>query len=152
MARAEAIRRLRPRLLELCGEDRSLCRVAAERGIFCRGFRRWHEKEFRDRWKSSLGMSTHLNRSQMETLADLWQVSEQIRSGSALICDAQTEAPGACRGWDEFSNVDLQRFCLEILGERVSIRDERNQMDRTDLGAERALDRPRIPGVGCAQH
>ena len=129
-----------------------MCRAAAEDGIFCRGFHRWPVSEFHDRWRGQLGVSTHLTRKQMEELADLWQLSEQIVRRSALICDAQTVAPGACRGWNEFSDADLQRFCLEILGERVSIRDERNQTARIEWEVECALDPSPISGVGCVQN
>ena len=121
--RAEAIVRLRSALLDLCGQGRSMCRVAAERGIFCRGFGRWPEREFRERWKLLIGVSTHLSRAQMERLADIWQLGEQLEHRVALICDAQTTSPGACRGWDEFSNADLTRFCAEILGRSVTVAD-----------------------------
>lgn len=100
-----------------------MCRVAAERGIFCRGFGRWPEREFHERWKRLLGVSTHLNRSQIERLADIWQLSEQLRHRVPLACDAQTLSPGACRGWDEFSNADLSRFCKEIMGRNVTVAD-----------------------------
>jgi hypothetical protein len=121
--RAEAIRELREALVKLCGEGRSMCREAADRGIFCRGFRQWPEREFHDLWKPLIGASTHLSRAQMERFADIWQLSEQVRQGQALACDAQVIHPGACRGWDEFSNVDLSRHCAEILGRRVVVSD-----------------------------
>ena len=107
-----------------------MCRAAAEEGIFCHGFRRWPESEFHDRWKGQLGVSTHLSRSQIEELADLWQFSEQLRRRDALICDAQTACPGACRGWNEFTDRDLEGFCLELLGRRISIRAQTKQTDR----------------------
>ncbi len=119
--RAEAIDRLRQALLPLCTDGRSLCRVAAERGIFCQGFRRWPVREFHERWKPFLGVSTHLTRSQMERLADVWQVSEQVEQGVSLACDAQALCPGACRGWNEFSNAEMTRFCREILGRIVTV-------------------------------
>ena len=48
--RAETIERLRRALTPLAGPDVSLCRIAAERGIFCRGFRRWQTAAFDRRW------------------------------------------------------------------------------------------------------
>ncbi len=57
----------------------------------------------------------------MEQLADLWQLSEQIRHRVRLVCDAQSLEHGACRGWDEFSNEEIARLCREILGESVVI-------------------------------
>ncbi len=121
--RAEAIDRLRAEFQQLCGDSRSMCRVAAERGIFCRGFGRWPEREFHERWKGLLGVSTHLTRVQIERLADIWQLSEQVRHHVSLACDAQALCPGACRGWNEFSNADLGRFCKESLGRSVVVAD-----------------------------
>ena len=82
--RAEAIACLRESLVKLCGEGRSMCQAAADRGIFCRGFRQWPEREFHDLWKPLIGESTHLSRAQMERFADLWQLSEQVRQGFTL--------------------------------------------------------------------
>jgi len=120
--RREAIDRLRARLLPMCGPDRSMCEVAATEQIFCRGFQRWHDAEFHRRWRPALGTSTHLQRAQVEKLADLWQLSEQLRCSVAFACDASALCPGACRGWDEFSNDALARFCAELLGACVVVR------------------------------
>jgi len=121
--REEAIAKLRRSLQKLAGEDHSICQVAAERGIFCRGFRRWHDAEFHERWRVVLGESTHLSRSQIERLADVWQLSEQIRCRVGLACDAQTIAHGPCRGWAEFSDETLGHFCAEVLGQRVLVKE-----------------------------
>jgi hypothetical protein len=103
-------------------EDHSLCEVAAERGIFCTGFRRFDDREFRRRFKDTLGYSTHLERTEMEKLANVWELAEQIRWRVGLACDAQTRARGGhCRGWDEFSNADLARYCADILGKSVVV-------------------------------
>jgi len=121
--RPEAIDRLRAALIPMCEPDRSMCEVAAQKGIFCRGFRRWHDAEFHRRWKPALGTSTHLDRAQMEQLADLWQLSEQVRCSVAFACDASVLHPGACRGWNEFSNESLARFCADLLGFSVVVID-----------------------------
>ena len=122
-SRQEAIRRLRAALQPMCGPDRSMCEVAASRGIFCRGFRRWHDSEFHLRWKAALGTSTHLSREQIERLADLWQLTEQVRCGVTFACDVTACQQGACRGWDEFTNDELGRFCRDILGVLVVVSD-----------------------------
>jgi hypothetical protein len=119
--RRDAIDRLRDALRRLTDDEHSICQVAAEQGIFCRGFRRWPDSEFHRRWKNALGRSTHLSRPQMEELADLWQLAEQVRCRVGLACDAQTGRHGACRGWDEFSNEDLARYCSELLGANVVV-------------------------------
>ena len=72
--RTEAIARLREGLLALCDDEHSMCEVAASRGIFCRGFQRWHEAEFHRKWRTALGQSTHLTRAQLERLANIWQM------------------------------------------------------------------------------
>jgi hypothetical protein len=120
-SRPEAIGRLREGLLKLTDTEHSLCQVSAQMGIFCHGFRRWNSAEFDRRWRRAIGRSTHLSRAQMEEFANLWLLAEQIRCRVALACDAQTVRHGACRGWDEFSNAEIARFCTDILGENVEV-------------------------------
>jgi hypothetical protein len=119
--RGEAVARLRQALLALADGEHSVCEVASERGIFCRGFRRWNASEFDQRWRSAIGRSTHLSRAQMEEFANLWQLSEQLRQRVLLACDVKSNGLGGCRGWDEFSNADLSRFCADILGTSVQV-------------------------------
>jgi hypothetical protein len=115
--RQEAIALLRDRLNRLTDGEHSICQVAAERGIFCRGFRRWNDHEFHARWKGLLGVSTHLTRPQMEQLADLWQLAEQLSQNVALICDAPAAGRTACRGWNEFTDLEIQSFCSDLTGQ-----------------------------------
>jgi hypothetical protein len=119
--REEAIARIRARLLELSDGEHSMCHVAAELGVFCHGFRRWSDGEFLRRWTKVVGRSTHLDRPQMEQVADLWQLTEQLRLRVATACDASAVMAGACRGWNEFSNKDLERFCGELLSHNVVV-------------------------------
>ena len=119
--RPEAVARLRAGLLALTDEEHSICQVAAQRGIFCHGFRRWNASEFDRRWRGAIGRSTHLTRAQMEEFANLWQLAEQIRQRVALACDTGKQVGGSCRGWDEFSNADLSRFCADVLGKNVEV-------------------------------
>lgn len=119
--RPEAIAKLRDALVRLTDDEHSMCSVAAERGIFCRGFHRWNAAEFDRRWRNFIGRSTHLTRPQMEAFANLWQLAEQIRCGVNLSCDTRTSGRGPCRGWEEFSNADLSRFCADILGESIVV-------------------------------
>lgn len=120
-SRTEAISHLRPYLARLTDEKNSLCRVAAEKGIFCRGFRRWNVPEFDRQWRNLIGRSTHLSRPQMEEYANLWQLTEQVACGATLACDAAAAARGPCRGWKEFSNDGLAQFCTELLGTNVEV-------------------------------
>jgi len=145
--RVEAIASLREALVKLCGDGRSMCQAAAENAIFCRGFRQWPEREFHDLWKPLIGVSTHLTRTQMERFADLWQLSEQVRQGLRLACDAQVVHSGVCRGWDEFSNVDLARFCGEILGRDVLVSDGQPIVIESSPERTNVLDTNRGSGV-----
>lgn len=119
--RSEAIARLRETLRRLTDDEHSLCQVAAEQGIFCHGFRRWPASEFDRRWRGALGRSTHLSREQMEQLANIWQLAEQIRCRVTLACDTRNGSQSPCRGWDEFSNADIARFCSDLLGVSVEV-------------------------------
>lgn len=119
--RADTISRLRAHLLRMTDDDNSLCRVAAERGIFCRGFRRWNVPEFDRRWRDFIGRSSHLSRAQMEEYANVWQLTEQVACGVSLACDTADAARGPCRGWNEFSNAVLAQFCADLLGESVEV-------------------------------
>lgn len=122
--RDEAIGRLRGGLLRLSDGQHSMCQVAAELGIFCFGFRRWSDAEFERRWGKVIGRSTHLTRPQLERIADLWQLTEQLRQRVPLACDAATIGGGPCRGWNQFSNRNLARHCADILGRDVVVIDE----------------------------
>ena len=136
--REEAIARLRAGLLKLSDGEHSMCQIAARLGVFCRGFRRWPDGEFLRRWTRVIGRSTHLTRSQLEQLADVWQLSEQLRLRVPLACDAQTILRGACRGWNEFSNRDLEICCDEILGRNVVVGTESAQIGHSDLQSRTA--------------
>jgi hypothetical protein len=121
-SRAEAISRLRDCLVPMTDGETSMCRVAAEQGIFCRGFRRWSVPEFDRRWRDFIGRSTHLSRAQMEEYANIWQLSEQVACGVSLACDAAAGVPHQpCRGWSEFSNDVLAQFCSDLLGANVEV-------------------------------
>ena len=119
--RPEAIARLRAHLLPMTDEESSLCRVAGERSFFCFGFSRWNASEFDRRCRDFIGRSTHLTRAQMEEYANLWQLTEQSRCRVALACDAAALGRGPCRGWNEFSNDELARFCCDLLGDDVEV-------------------------------
>lgn len=119
--RKRAITALRTHLARLSGGEQSTCQVASERGIFCRGFRQWDDHEFHRRWTPVLGESTHLSRAQLERLADLWQTTEQVARHVRVACDMRTSAPGPCRGWEEFSDESLARFCGELLDRPVVV-------------------------------
>ncbi len=121
IARSAAIRRLRDVLLLMTDEDHSICRIAAERGIFCKGFKRYDDEELRQRYAWLVNRDPEISRHRLEDLADRWQLARQVFDAVPIACDAQQIEHDTCGGWDEFSDDDLVRFCREILHENVII-------------------------------
>jgi hypothetical protein len=122
-SRDDAIGRLRFTLEKLTDGEHSMCQIAADQGVFCRGFRRWNDAEFHRKWSPAIGSSTFLTRVQMERFANLWQLMEQARLRVVFACDAEALCPGACRGWDEFGNEQLARYCAKVLNTNVQVVD-----------------------------
>lgn len=112
VTRSAAIALVRAKLLELVDDDRSVCRVAAERGIFCRGFCRYSDLELRRRywWLAGPAMS----RTKIEDRANRWQLARQLYHDLPLACDVQQRDQDSCKGWDDFSNEELTQFYREL--------------------------------------
>jgi hypothetical protein len=121
ISRSSAITRLRSALVALTDDGNSICKVAAERGLFCRGFRRYSDEELRNRYGWIARRHPAASRAELEDLANRWQLARQVFDGTQLACDAQSEEHDTCNGWDDFSNQELSGFMLEILGEEVAV-------------------------------
>lgn len=121
--RDEAIGDLRRALVEACGDEHSICRVAQQKGLFCRGFAHWKLFELKARYPQITRSRRRLTRERMEDLADRWQMARQFVKGEELACDVQLHEGRlqTCRGWDEFDDDELARFHAEICGEEVEI-------------------------------
>jgi len=107
MTREEAIARIREELVSLTDEDNCMCKVAAERGIFCRGFHQWGDRELRDRYWWIVRRRPEISRGELEALANGWQLAQQEVRDTPLCCDVQAQIHDTCRGWDDFSTEDL---------------------------------------------
>lgn len=116
LSRGQAITKLRNHLVSLTDDDHSICAVAARKGIFCHGFARWNDAELRKRFAGLVKLRPDVNRWQLENLGNTWELARQVVNRVSLACDAQTVEHDTCRGWDEFSNDELARFCSELLG------------------------------------
>lgn len=116
-----AINRLREALLELTDDDHSICRIAAEKEIFCGGFRRYSDAELRERYDWLARKYPAASREELEHLANQWQLGRQIFEDRAFACDVQQIEHHTCNGWADFSNEDLARFCRELLGADVVV-------------------------------
>jgi hypothetical protein len=123
--REDAISRLRRRLLELTDNEKSACQVASERGIFCGGFRRYSDQELREAYRPIVLRNPSISRPELERAANAWQLERQADVGTLLACDTQHMFYETCRGWTDFNNAQLARFCFELVGQEVVVTGDR---------------------------
>ena len=121
ISRSGVIDILRGELMALAGDDASICKVAAERNIFCRGFQRHSDGELRRRFDWMDRKRPGLSRAGLEELVDCWQLARQEVDQLPTACDVQQREHDGCHGWDDFSNEELSRFCLELAGRNVLV-------------------------------
>jgi len=121
MRRVEVIAAIRAALLEMVDDEHSMCRVAAEKGIYCHGFAQYSDKELKERYSWLLRRKPDMGREELEELANRWQLARQLVDAVPISCDAQTLEHDTCMGWDEYDDRTLERFHHELLGTRVSI-------------------------------
>lgn len=125
ITRENAISRLRRKLLELTSNEKSVCQVAKERGILCGGFARYSDQELRDAYRDLVRRNPSISRTELERAANEWQLERQAEVGTLLSCDTQQMFYETCRGWTDFNNAQLTRFCFELLGEEVVVTGDR---------------------------
>lgn len=121
LSRPAAVALLRAELARLAGTEHSMCSVAAERGIFCRGFKRYADQELRARYDWIDERRPGLHREELERLADSWQLARQEFHHLPLSCDVQTKEHDTCWGWDDFTNEDLTRHIVELTRRNVIV-------------------------------
>ena len=119
--RAQAIQALRRTLLEMTDDDHSMCRVASEKGIYCRGFRQLTDEQMRQKYEWILRRKPDMSRVELEELANRWQLARQIVDQVPISCDAQQIEHDTCSGWDGVTDEDLIRFHRELLSEEIEI-------------------------------
>ena len=117
ITREAAVGRIRTKLIEMSEDGKSMCEIAAEKNILCCGFHRDSADELRKRYAGKITNAANLCRSELEQLANQWQLARQGKEGTLLCCDAQYMFYETCRAWDDFTNGDLARFCSELTGE-----------------------------------
>ena len=119
MTRDELKERLHACLVDMVDEENSICKIVAERGIFCQGLRRCSEEELREKfaWISRDNMT----REQFEDLVNAYMLGRSASLDQPLACDAQELDRDTCLGWDEFTDRDLERFSEQLLGERIRV-------------------------------
>lgn len=118
--RQDLIARLRPLLRDLDDPECSLCLVMTRRRLFCRGFAAWTDAQLREHFPWFCDVRPGVDRSEIEALADRWQLADQTSRGLALPCDLGGEAPPercGCAGWSRFDDGVLAGFLAELEAE-----------------------------------
>jgi len=123
MTRSEAIDALRARLLDVVDDEHSICDVAARLNIYCHGFAQWTFHELKRRYPTIVRSRPAITPNELHELANRWQLARQTARGMPLACDVQLGEGTlrSCKGWDEWSSADLERFHQELVGEPIQI-------------------------------
>lgn len=119
ISRAKAIALLRHKFLKELDKtdgETSMCKLAAERGIFCRGFDRYGDGEIRRTFDWIVRKDPSMSREEVEEFANRWQIARQEVREMPLACDVQQREHDSCRGWDDFTNEQLATFVAEVTG------------------------------------
>lgn len=121
VSRSTLIAALREELSRRAKGDMSICRLAAQTGVFCRGFRRFTDAELKERFGWIAKKNPEATRPELEEIADRWQMARQDVLGALTSCDVQQLEHDSCGGWDDFSNEDLSAFLRELTGRKVVV-------------------------------
>jgi len=120
VSRPALIAALRDELMQRAGEM-SICKLAAQTGIFCKGLRRYSDQELRTRYGWISRKNPDASREELEEIADRWQLARQDILGAMSSCDVQQLEHDACGGWDDFTDEQLAVFLRELTGRNVAV-------------------------------
>ena len=121
LTRQNTIARIREALESMTDEETSICKVAAEHGIFCHGFQRYTDNELRRRYGWIVRKRPGMTREELEEIANNWQLAQQQVHDLDFACDVQTKLHDTCCGWDDFSNEELGAFYQQLTGREVHV-------------------------------
>ena len=121
ISRAEVISLLRNELALLTDDENSICKIAAEKGIFCRGFHRYSDRELKDRYGWIYRKQPGGSRADLEAVANRWQLARQDVTAQPTSCDVQQLEHDSCQGWDDFTSSELALFYCELTGKTLSV-------------------------------
>jgi hypothetical protein len=102
-------------------EDHSMCQVASERGIYCRGFARLGDEQLSQRYSWLLKNNPWMSREEVEEMANRWELARQIVNRVPIACDSQALEKDTCAGWENFDDATIARFYRELIGEEIRI-------------------------------
>ncbi|MDP9191429.1 MAG: hypothetical protein M3P06_06985 [Acidobacteriota bacterium] len=121
ISRPTLIVALREELNRRANGEMSICRLASQTGIFCKGFRRFSNDELKEKYEWIVDRNPDASRGELEEIADRWQLARQDVLGATTSCDVQQLEHDSCGGWDDFSNENLALFLRELTGRNVSV-------------------------------
>ena len=121
ISRQTAVSQIRESLEMLTDEETSICKVAAEHGIFCHGFKRYTDNELRRRYGWIVRKRPEMTREELEEIANNWQLAQQQVHDTDFACDVQTKLHDTCCGWDDFTNEELEGVYQQVIGREVRV-------------------------------
>ena len=124
ITRAKAIALLRHTFLkelESRDGDVSMCKLAAEKGIFCQGFSQYGDGQLRRVYDWIAKKDATATREELEELANRWQIARQEVREMPLACDVQQREHDTCRGLDDFTNEQLAGYIAEATGKQYVV-------------------------------
>ena len=119
--RTEVVNSLRIELLKRTDTETSVCKFAAEKGLFCRGFARFDDDEMKRKFSWITRRRPDMSREELDEIANRWQLARQDVDALPVACDVQQIEHDMCRGWDDFSNDELARFYTELTGKPIVV-------------------------------
>jgi hypothetical protein len=121
MSREELVGHLRGQLSKYTDIENSICKIAAERGIFCDGFKRYSDDELRRRYSWIADKRPGITREELEEIANDWQLAQQEVYELPFACDVQRKVHDTCRGWNDFTNEQLAKFYYQLTGKEIQV-------------------------------
>lgn len=121
VSREELVGRLRRQLSEYTDVETSVCKAAAQRGVFCKGFKRYTDQELRSRYAWIVAKRPDLTRDELEEIANDWQLAQQEVHEMPIACDVQRKVHDTCRGWNDFTNEQLAKFYYQLTGKEIQV-------------------------------
>ena len=121
VSREELVGRLRSQLSKYTDVETSICKVAAQRGIFCKGFDRYDDEELRRRYSWIADKRPGISREELEVIANDWQLAQQEVYELPFACDVQRKVHDTCRGWNDFTNEQLAKFYFQLTGKEIQV-------------------------------
>ena len=110
--RSEAIARIKKYLKAYAKGRTVTCQVAAEEGIFCRGFDQYRDGELQTLydWLYRPGMT----REDLIKRAILYETGRMTALEAESTCDAHECDGDFCKGFPHFQNAELKRLCPRL--------------------------------------